>query len=234
MVVVALFVVTVLLFGFVELADEVGEGAIAFEEQLMLALRGGETERVTPATLDWFDVMWINITALGSFYVVALIIAIVLGYLIMLKEWRTALVVIVAIAGAGLGAVLLKDVFARPRPDVVTHLVEVSSQSFPSGHSMVAAVTYPTLGALLTRLVKHMRLKVYLLAVAMFLTVLIGLSRVFLGVHYPTDVLAGWMLGLGWGILCWLVLRSLQRRHVVEPPGVPPDVEVASDSEVYS
>jgi undecaprenyl-diphosphatase len=103
--------------------------------------------------------------------------------------------------------------------------------SFPSGHSLVSAVVYPVLGALVTRLIPQRALKLYVISVAMFLMVLVGFSRVYLGVHYPSDVLAGWMLGLGWAIVCWLVLRALQRRRVVEPPGLPPLTEVATEAE---
>jgi undecaprenyl-diphosphatase len=225
-VVIALFAVTVLLWGFLELAETVTEGNASFEQQLMLALREPGTLK-DPIGPDWLESMWINITALGSSTIVTLFSAIILGYLAMLGEWRTALVVAVAIIGAALTSSLLKGAFDRPRPDIIPHIVKVTSTSFPSGHSLISAVVYPTLGSLLTRLVEHRRLKVYFLATAMFLTVLVGISRVFLGVHYPTDVLAGWMLGLGWGILSWLVLRGLQRRRVVEPPGVPPDAHSA-------
>jgi undecaprenyl-diphosphatase len=80
----------------------------------------------------------------------------------------------------------------------------------------MSAVVYLTLGALLARLADQRRVKLYFLAVAALLTLLVGLSRVYLGVHYPTDVLAGWSAGLVWATLCWLAARSLQRRGAVE------------------
>jgi undecaprenyl-diphosphatase len=219
-VVLSVFIVLALVLGFLELAEADTEGRFAFEQRIMLALR-------EPGTLSnpwgprWFEGLWMNITALGSGDIVMLFSLIVIGYLMMLREWRTALVFVVALIGASIGATLLKEVFDRPRPDIIPHMVKVSSLSFPSGHSLLAAVVYPTLGALVARLVKHLRLKLYFVTVSLVLTGLIGVSRVYLGVHYPTDVVAGWMLGLGWAILCWLALRGLQRRHVVEPPGVP-------------
>jgi undecaprenyl-diphosphatase len=113
---------------------------------------------------------------------------------------------------------LLKDVFDRPRPSVVPHLSYVATSSFPSGHSLMAAVVYLTLGSLLARLVQSARLKLYFLSVAVVLACLVGMSRVYLGVHYPTDVLAGWAAGLAWAVLCWLLARYLQQRGAVEKP----------------
>ena len=84
---------------------------------------------------------------------------------------------------------------------------------------MLSAVVYLTLGALLARTQTHRGIKVYFLAVAGLLTVIIGVSRVYLGVHWPTDVLAGWVGGAGWALLCWLVMLWLQRRGKVEAEG---------------
>jgi undecaprenyl-diphosphatase len=111
---------------------------------------------------------------------------------------------------------LLKDAFGRARPDLVPHGVEVHTLSFPSGHAMLAAATYLTLGALLARVQPHPRVKTYVLTVAAVLTVLIGVSRVHLGVHWPSDVLAGWCVGAAWALLCWMAAVWLQRRGQVE------------------
>ena len=107
---------------------------------------------------------------------------------------------------------LLKNVFARPRPDLVDHLVAVHSMSFPSGHAMGAAATFLTLGALLARTERKKVVRGYIFAVAGLLTLMVGFSRVFLGVHYPTDVLAGWTLGAAWALLCWMIARWLKPR----------------------
>ena len=111
---------------------------------------------------------------------------------------------------------LLKLGFARPRPDLVPHAVEVYTASFPSGHAMLSAVTYLTLGALLIRVQPRWRVKVYILFLAISITLLVGTSRVYLGVHWPTDVLAGWCVGAAWALLCWLVALRLQREGKVE------------------
>jgi undecaprenyl-diphosphatase len=106
----------------------------------------------------------------------------------------------------------LKQAFERPRPDVVPHLREVMSSSFPSGHALTSAAVYLTLGTLLMHLAQGRLAKVYCITVAMLATLLVGSSRVFLGVHYPTDVLAGWLIGLTWALLCWMAERALERR----------------------
>ena len=82
---------------------------------------------------------------------------------------------------------------------------------------MLAAVVYLTLGALLARVQPRRWLKAYVLGLAVVLTILIGLSRVYLGVHWPTDVLAGWTAGAAWGLMVWCVALWLQQRGQIEP-----------------
>ena len=109
----------------------------------------------------------------------------------------------------------LKLVFERPRPDLVAHLVEVQTASFPSAHAMLSATTYLTLGALLARFEDRRRLKSYVLGVAIGLTVLVGISRIYLGVHWPTDVIAGWCAGAAWAVACARVARYRSHRETV-------------------
>jgi undecaprenyl-diphosphatase len=111
---------------------------------------------------------------------------------------------------------LLKLGFERPRPDLVPHAVVVYTASFPSGHAMLSAVTWLTLGALLMRVEPRRRVKAYVLALAVLTTLLVGASRIYLGVHWPTDVLAGWCIGAAWALMCWLAALWLQRRGRVE------------------
>jgi undecaprenyl-diphosphatase len=127
--------------------------------------------------------------------------------------------VLIAVAGGQVVTTLAKHGFDRPRPDLVPHGMQVYTASFPSGHSMMAAVTYLTMAVLVARVQPTRALKAYVLALAVLVTVAVGISRVYLGVHWPTDVLAGWSAGAAWALGCWLVARWLARRGAVEPEG---------------
>ena len=127
-----------------------------------------------------------------------------------------AVFVVASVVSGLLVSSFLKNLFQRPRPDLVPHGSYVSSASFPSGHSMLSAVTYLTLGALLSRSQRRKRLKAYFLLVAALLSFLVGVSRVYLGVHWPTDVVAGWAAGACWAIVCWLAARWLQIHRAIE------------------
>ena len=162
--------------------------------------------------------MFRDFTSLGSPSVLALVTIAVVGYLWLERERGTALFVLLAVAGGATLEMLLKVGFARPRPELVSHLVDVNSFSFPSGHATMATITYLTLGVLLASAQEHRRMKLYLLAVATFLALLVGISRIYLGVHYPTDVLAGWCIGAAWAALCWIVFHWLQGRGQIEAP----------------
>lgn len=205
--------------GFVELADDVMEGDTrAFDEAVLRALRTASdpAEPIGPA---WLDASMRDITALGSYTVLTMVTFAVAGYLLMDRKRAAALFVLVSVSGGALLSTLLKLGFARPRPELVAHMVEVRTLSFPSGHAMLSAVTFLTLGALLARQAPSNRLKAYVLTVAIFLALLVGLSRLYLGVHWPTDVLAGWCLGGAWAILCSIVAWWLQERGRIERAG---------------
>ena len=216
------------LWGFAELADEVLEGEThAFDETILLALRS-PTDRSDPLGPRWLEETMRDVTALGGIGVLAFITLAVAGFLALQRKTHAALFVVLAVGGGQLLSTLLKVGFDRPRPDLVPHGAMVSTASFPSGHSMMAAITYLTLGALLARVQPRRRLKLYLLGLAMLLTVAVGVSRVYLGVHWPTDVLAGWALGAAWALLCWAAALWLQRRGQVESEGPEPEGPAAA------
>jgi undecaprenyl-diphosphatase len=144
----------------------------------------------------------------------------------LVKKIRMMWFMIGATTSGTLISMLLKQIYARPRPDIVPHLSIVQTSSFPSGHSMLAAVVYLTLGSLLAVVMPSAKLKVYVLFVAGMLTLFVGASRVYLGVHYPTDVLAGWLAGLVWALVCWLIARWLQLHGQVEQGMVAQDAHV--------
>lgn len=204
-------------WSFIELADEVQEGETGvFDRTVLLSLRNPD-DRADPIGPAWFEEVARDVTSFGGNAILILISLAVVGYLIMLRKRAAALLVVAAVGGGMLLSSGLKSLFGRARPDLVAHAVETYTASFPSGHATLSAVTYLTLGALLMRVHPQRRIKLYLLAVAVTLTVLVGLSRVYLGVHWPTDVLAGWCLGATWAMVCWLVALWLQRRGRIEP-----------------
>jgi undecaprenyl-diphosphatase len=164
----------------------------------------------------WMEEAFRDITALGSGAVLVLVILAVSGFLILRGQYHGLALLLAASIGGSLLTTSLKGVFERPRPEFAAHLLENLSYSFPSGHSLMAAVVYLAIGALLARMVRPRGHKIYILMVAMALSGLVGVSRVYLGVHYPTDVAAGWTIGLAWAVLCWLVAAVLQAFGKVE------------------
>ena len=203
------------LWGLVELM-EVARATTphAFDTEILLAFRhaGQPDSPIGPA---WLEGAVRDVTALGSTVVLVLITTATIVYLLLIRRPATALLMFVAVAGGQVLSNLLKFEVDRPRPDLVSHLVTETSLSFPSGHAMLSAVTYLTLGSLAARFLPDRTTKVFVLGLAMLTTVLVGTSRVYLGVHWPSDVLAGWCAGFAWAMLCWLAARLLQRRKMV-------------------
>ena len=196
------------LWGFAELADEIEDGEThEFDRAVMLAIQGGP---------QWLDLVARDITSLGGTAVLVLLTVAALGYLLLVRKWSAAIFVAISIVGGTLISTALKHIFDRPRPDVVPHAVEVTSASFPSGHAMLAMTTFLTLGAVLAEVQPTRSSRVYLISWAVLMALLVGASRVYLGVHWPTDVLAGWCVGSAWALLCGSVALWLQRRGIIE------------------
>lgn len=204
------------IWAFAEIADAVLEGeAHAFDEAVIVALRD-PADHADPLGPPWLEEMLRDLTALGGVAVLVTITLAVVAYLLIMQKRRIAVFVLAAVCGGLLLSTLFKAAFDRPRPELVAQHAYVSTASFPSGHSMMAAVTYLTLGALLARIHRRRAAKLYFLSLAALLTCAVGLSRIYLGVHWPTDVLAGWAAGASWAIACWLAALWLQQSRRVE------------------
>jgi undecaprenyl-diphosphatase len=218
----ALVIFALGLFVFIAIAGEVLEGdTLKFDRSLLLALRasGDPGDPLGPA---WVEEMFRDFTALGGVGVLTLVTLASVGYLWLLGLRRAALFVLFAILGGLLLSLALKSGFDRPRPDLVSHGSLVYTSSFPSGHSMLSAVVYLTGGALLAVVHSARRVRVYLIACSVLVTLLVGVSRVYLGVHWPSDVLAGWAAGAAWAAACWLVAQWVQERgRIAEGAGGP-------------
>lgn len=206
---------------FAWLAGEVMEGETRrFDERLLMLFRspGDPHDPIGPR---WVEEMARDVTALGSGVVLTFVTLAVIGYLLLARKRGAALLVALSVGGGVLLSTALKFGFDRPRPDLVPHAVAVYTASFPSGHAMLSAASFLTLGALLMRVAARRRLKGYVMALAVLATVAVGISRVYLGVHWPTDVLAGWCAGAAWALLCWVIALRLQRTGQVETSAAP-------------
>ena len=201
------------LWAFLELLDEVQEGeTAAFDSALLLTLRTAENAPIGPPVLQ--EVMR-DFTALGGIAVLTLVTGLVAVFLVLKRDSRTALFLITAVGSGILASTLAKTVIERPRPDLVPHGSIVSTASFPSGHSLMATLVYLTLAIVIARGQSSPRVKAYVIGVAVALSLAVGASRVYLGVHWPTDVLAGWALGSGWAIGAWAVATVLERARLL-------------------
>jgi undecaprenyl-diphosphatase len=215
---VSLLAIAGLLLTFGLIADVAMEDEVsAFDRSVLLAFREAPDSK-DPIGPHWLQGGARDITALGSFAVLGIVLIAVVGYSLLIGRRVAAWLMLGAVLGGVALNSLLKLFFARPRPELVAPAVEVYTASFPSGHAAISAITYLTLAALLARTTTSRQLRIYFIATGAMLTFLIGLSRVYLGVHYPTDVLAGWCVGAAWALGCWALMTRLQQRGEAEPP----------------
>ena len=201
-----------LVWGFLSIGGEMAEGdTLAFDQRLLLGLRvpGDPADPIGPRA---FEEAMRDVTALGGFTVLTLVTLVATLAFAMHRRWTHAGVMAGTILLAQACSRLLKNVYDRPRPDLAPHLVEVYSGSFPSGHAMLSAATYLTLAALIAHLEVTRRARVLIFVLALLLMAAIGFSRVYLGVHWPSDVAAGWCVGAAWALAAWLVVIRLEVR----------------------
>jgi undecaprenyl-diphosphatase len=201
---------------FLALADDVVEGETQqLDEAVLLSFRE-ESDRDDPIGPRWVEEMARDVTALGGTVVLTFITLAVTVFFLLQRKWHLGAYVAAAVMSGMIASSLLKSGFDRPRPDLVAHGQHVYTASFPSGHSMIAAVAFLTLGALVASAQKDRAMRLYILGLAALLTMAVGVSRVYLGVHWPTDVLGGWSAGAGWALLCWAISRQLRDRGQIE------------------
>ena len=212
-----LFAIAGLVLVFGRVADEVSEGETAkFDQSILLFFRNAN-DPTNPIGPPWFEAVARDITALGSYAVLGIVVGATLIYLLMAHQRGAAFWIFAAVGGGVLLSNALKLVYERPRPELALHAARVFTSSFPSGHAALSAITYLTLGTLLASLHRERGFKFYFLTLAILLTIAVGISRVYLGVHYPTDVLAGWCMGAAWAAFCWTIFNWLQSHDRIEP-----------------
>jgi undecaprenyl-diphosphatase len=169
----------------------------------------------------WLDRAMLDVSALGGVTVLTLVVIFAVGLLLALRRRRTAGFVLMAALGGVLLVWSVKHAVGRTRPHVAHPLVVELGKSFPSGHSMLSAVIYLTLALIAAAVIPARRVRAYVIGTSLLLAFLVGVSRMYLGVHYFTDVVAGWSAGLAWALLCrWVeyhwVVRAERRAAKLE------------------
>lgn len=207
----------------VELADGVIDGDTQQADEMLLMWLREKGEPEEPIGPRWVEEMMRDLTSLGGSGILVLIVTAVTLFYLIQGRYREMLLMITVVVGAALISSFLKGVFDRPRPELFAGGRYLNAASFPSGHSMLAATTYLTLGIIVSQLMSRNRLKAFILILALFIAALVGFTRVYLGVHWPSDVLAGWAIGVVWAMFTWLVFRWLRQRGAVEEEPVESD-----------
>jgi undecaprenyl-diphosphatase len=211
----AIFVAAGALWAFEEVHENfVREGDREVDTEILMMFRSGE-DRTDPIGPPWVEELARDFTALGGVGVLSLVTIASAIFLKLARRGRMALVAVITIAGGLALTQALKAGFERSRPDLQLHEVVVYTASFPSGHTAMSAITYLTLGALIARELSGFRLKVFVMLASVATTLLVGVSRIYLGVHWPSDVLGGWSFAAGWSLLCWAGSSWFEKRKSV-------------------
>jgi undecaprenyl-diphosphatase len=204
-------------WAFFNIASEVGEGETnALDKRILLALRNPADPSDPIGSRSLQEAMR-DVTALGGVTVITLVSIVGVLAFLLHRRYRHALFLALTVSLAFVSSEGLKNLYGRPRPELVPHGSYVYSASFPSGHSTLSAATFLTLAVLIASLEPNRGTKRMVFALAGMLVLGIGFSRIYLGVHWPSDVLAGWCLGGAWAMAAWLaLLRFGGREDVVD------------------
>jgi undecaprenyl-diphosphatase len=177
-------------------------GPVPADTQVLVWLRQGYSRAV-------HEIME-QVSALGSKTVLTLVVVVAVAATVLNHLYHVSVMMVLSSAGAALLNAAVKDMVERPRPNQVVEPLDPwvsDSFSFPSGHAMSSMAIYLTLGILLAHVAPNRAVARFTVLTAAALALAIGFSRMYLGVHYPTDVLAGWLAGLFWALACFGVLR---------------------------
>ncbi len=208
----SVFIFCALLGAFIVLSSEVQEALggqtelIGRLDQIFLNL----AIKVRSSSIDSFA---IDLTAMGSGVVLSILAGIFAAFFVLQKTYRAAIQLILASAGAGILTLLLKSYFERSRPAAAFRVVEVHGFSYPSGHSLAAAAVYFSIAILLSKSLVTATAKVVLYAIFLALIFLIGFTRIYLGVHFLSDVTAGILLGIAWASLIGFLGDRFEERN---------------------
>lgn len=179
---------------FVRITRELIEGDVSPADSAIL-------HAVIRMRMPWLTVSAIDVTALGSTTLVILFSAFTLVVLLVLRDRLGALQLLAASAGAGILTVVTKDTIERTRPEEVQQLIVVSGFSYPSGHSLSTSALYLTIAIIASRYIRHSGAKAAIFLAVSAVVIMVGASRVYLGVHYATDVVSGISLGAAWALV---------------------------------
>lgn len=209
LVIALLLAVMAVIGGFLEMASEVREQETRkFDEAILLAMRA-PGDLSDPVGGAYVEEAARDLTALGGMTILTLVTLTAFGAAHFAGRKKLAwLGLAFVLAGSGMTSVL-KSGYNRPRPELVEHGVAVSNASFPSGHSMMAAIIWLILGIVVARTCERRRERIFIVVISCLITLTVGVSRVYLGVHWPTDVAAGWLLGAAWALVFWLVAMKV-------------------------
>ncbi|WP_265594433.1 phosphatase PAP2 family protein [Haloferula sp. BvORR071] len=197
---------------FLKLASEVREDEFRRADEAILLMMREPGNPADPLGPPRVEEMARDLTALGSLTILTIVSTIGISSAFFAGRWKLALAGLVSVFSGMAVMNLLKSTYARARPDLVAHVTTVHDASFPSGHTTMASVVYLTLGIMIARTQARKRVRIFVIALSILITLAVGISRVYLGVHWPTDVLAGWALGTVWAVLFWFAVVNMDSR----------------------